>query len=148
MRQAGYTKQERSLIALMRVWAIIFIGASILFALAPDYVPDYLTRISTLLLHRQSSPLPPTSEHFWHVLAITMLILLSYLCLIVQHNIVRNIGYVRPVILAKFASSAGFLFCFFSHDKHFVYLTGAIVDGIICTITWRFYSRAIKSRTY
>lgn len=146
MKNAGYTRQERSFIALMRVLAIIFFGGAILFAAMPDYLPAYLTKVGNGLFGWESAPFPPAGEMFWVVQAVAFLLVLSYLCVVVQRNIVRNIGYTRPVILAALVSFAGFSACFFFCERHFVYFVAAVVDGAVGIITWRFYHRAHKSR--
>lgn len=147
MKNAGFTKQERSFIALMRIWAIAFLGTGIIFAASPDYLPTYIVNVGAGLFGWHSPPFPPAGERFWLVLAVALLFTLAYICAIVQGNLVRNIGYARPLILAKFVSCAGFAVCFFAIDQHIVYFTGALIDGCICVITWRFYCRALKSRT-
>lgn len=147
MKNAGFTRQERSFIALMRIWAVAFLSTGILFAIAPDYLPAYIMNVGAGLFGWNSPPFPPTGDRFWLVLAVGLLFTLAYLCAIVQGNLVRNIGYTRPVILAKFVTSVGFLICFFAMDRHIVYFTAAIVDGCIFAITWRLYHRAVKSRS-
>lgn len=131
----------------MRVWAVVFLLAGILFGVSPDYIPNYVTSVGAALFGWESSPLQFGNERFWVVMAVAMLFALSYLCAIAQRNIVRHIGYTRPVILAKFVTCAGFLICFFTMEKQFLYLVSAIVDGLICLVTWRLYSRAQKSRS-
>lgn len=147
MKKAGFTRQERSFITLMRVWIALFLLAAILFGISPDYIPNYVTNIGTAIFDWEAHPPQQGCNHFWVVMSIAMLVSLSYLCAIAQHNIVRHIGYARPVILAKFATCAGFLICFFTLEKQFLYLVSAIVDGLICLITWRFYRTALKSRS-
>jgi len=147
MKNAGYTRQERSFIALMRIMAVLFLGAAVLFALSPDYIASYLTSVGNVLLGWNSAPFPATAGHLWVVPSVAFLIVLSYLCTVVQRNIVRNIGYTRPVIIAALATCAGFTACFFLGDRHFVYFSAAVVNGLICMITWRFYHRAQKSRS-
>ena len=147
MKNAGFTKQERSFIALMRIWAVAFLGTGVIFAVSPDYLPTYLVNLGNGLFGWVSSPFPPAGERFWLVLAVALLFTLAYLCAIVQGNLVRNIGYTRPLILAKFVSCVGFAVCFVTIERHIVYFTGALVDGLICVITWRFYHRALKSRS-
>lgn len=146
MKLGGFTKQERAFIALMRIWAIAFLGTGVIFALSPEYIPNYLTRIGNGIFGWSSPFLNFGDEHFWLVLAVALLFTLSYVCVISQHNLVHNIGYARPVIMAKLVSSIGFGVCFFASGEQFVYLVAAIVDGFICLITWRFYISALKSR--
>lgn len=146
MRKSGLTKQERSFIALMRIWAVLFFCAGIIFAAAPDYVPSYLQRVGFVLFGWESPPLPPTGP-FWVIMAAAYLFVLAYCCAIVQRSIVRNSGYARPVILGKLTTGVGFLICFAMSGLHFVYFVGAAVDGAICLITWRLYARALRSRS-
>lgn len=146
MKNAGFTRQERSFIALMRIWAVAFFLTAILFAVAPDYTINYLTSVGTEIFGWQSDPIQFGNERFWLVLAITLLVTLSYISAIVQRNLLRNIGYARPVIVAKLFSSVGFIFALTRGQHHFIYLAGAIVDGLIFLITWRMYAKAVKSR--
>ena len=147
MKNAGFTKQERTFIALMRVWSALFLGAAALFALSPDYLPEYLTNLGSGLLGWHSAPFPPIGDSFWVVLSVAFMLTLSFQCFLIQANLLRNIGYAQSVILAKFASCIGFAVCFFLYEKHFVYLVGGIVDGLMGIITWRLYSRAQSSRS-
>lgn len=146
MKNTGFTKQERSFIALMRIMAVLFLGAGILFATSPFYLPNYVSSIGSAFFGINSQPLAFGNEGFWIVFAISMLCALSYLCTIAQHNLVHNIGYARPIILAHLVSGTGFGACFYLYDQNFVYLAAAVICGAICLITWRFYSRALKSR--
>ncbi|MFH0799025.1 MAG: hypothetical protein V2A66_02445 [Pseudomonadota bacterium] len=145
MKDAGYTKQERAMIALMRIWAIAFLGAGVLFAAAPDYIPNYVTDIGTVLLD-WNAPQLPQEGRFWVVLAVALLFSLSYMCMVIQKNVVRNIGYTRPILLAKFTSSIGFAICYCLLGRQFIFLVAALVDGSIFLITWSFYRRALRSR--
>ncbi len=147
MKNAGYTKQERSFIALMRVLAIAFLGTATLFAVMPNYLPGYLTSVGNGLFNWGAPPFPQLSDHFWAVHSAVYMLLLSYLCMVAQHNIVRNIGYTRPVIIATILASIGFCVCFFLCGEHFVYLVTAVLNGAAGIVTWRFYHRAQKSRT-
>lgn len=146
MKMAGFTRQERTFLAYMRVLALLFSGAAVLFAALPDYLPTYITRIGEGLFGWHDPSLPPEAGRFWNVLAVALLASLAYLSAIVQRDLVRNIGYARPIILAKFVSAAGFLLCFWTSDGPFLYLVGAIVDGILCVLTWQLYTRAVQSR--
>lgn len=146
MKHAGLTKQERSFIALMRVWAVVFFAAGAIFALAPDYLTDYIANIGSGLLNWHSPELRIGENKFWLVLAVTLLFALSYTSAISQRNTLRNIGYSRVVIFAKLVSSIGFGVCFFISDRHFVYLVASVTDGIIFVVTWYFYACALKSR--
>lgn len=146
MKNAGYTKQERSFIVLMRILAVMFLGTGMLFAASPDYLPNYVASIGTNLIGWNSQPLAFGTESYWIVMSITLFFSLSYICIIAQHNLVHNIGYARPVILAKLSASAGFAACFYLYEQNFVYLAAAVFEGLICLVVWRFYRKALSSR--
>lgn len=146
MRNLGFTKQERAFVALMRFWMIAFLGVGIIFAISPNYIPDYVTRFGVALLDWHD--MPPVGENgFFVVLSVAFLFALAYLCAIVQHAPVRNIGYTRPVIFSKFVTSLGFFICFLFYGKHFLYLVSAMVDFTIFILTWWFYAKAVGSRS-
>lgn len=131
---------------LMRIWAIAFLVTGIVFAAARDYIPNYITNIGVGLFNWHQPQTQYGEDRFWVVLSVALLFVLAYLCAIVQHSVVRNIGYTRPVILAKIVSTIGFVVCFFTIDRQFMYLVGALVDGTICVFTWYFYVSALRSR--
>ena len=130
----------------MRVWAVLFLGAGLTFATVPDYILHYITRVGSVLFGWYAAPPHLGGERFWLVLAVTHVFILAYLCALVQQNLLRYIGYARPVILSKFFSALGFFLCLILDGKQFFYLVGGVVDGLIFLFTWRFYARAIKSR--
>jgi hypothetical protein len=131
---------------LMRICAILFLGAGIAFAAVPDYILQYITRVGSGLFGWYAPPPHLGGERFWLVLAVTHVFILAYLCALVQRNLLRYISYARPVILSKFISATGFFLCLVLDERQFFYLVGGIVDGLIFLFTWRFYARAIKSR--
>lgn len=145
MRDAGYTSQERSFITLMRVWAIVFLAAAVIFATIPETLLAYISDIGRVFAGWQP-PAPEAGGQFWLVLAVALLLVLSYAALMAQMKPLRYIGYANLIILAKVASSAGYAFLFFSGDRQFAVLVGAVVDGLIAALTWRFYARACRSR--
>ncbi len=147
MKFSAYTKHERTFIGVMRVWIVLFLGAAILFAALPHTLLVYLDDIGRGIFGWHSPPLPEMAEHFWQVLAVSMLAVIGYLCAIAQHQPDRNIGYARPVILSKFVTTVGFALCLIFGARHFFALVGVTVDGLILLITWYVYHKARWSRS-
>lgn len=145
MRDSGFTRQERTFIAIMRVWVFAFLAAAVVFSLAPEVFLNYLNDIGRVFFGWESTKIE-ASEHFWLVLAVAYLLILAYASIVSQAKPLRNTGYARIVILGKLASSAGFAALLLLGNKQFYYLAGAIVDGLIFAITWRIYARASRSR--
>lgn len=146
MKDAGLTQQERALVALMRTWIVVFLAAATFFAAAPDLSLVLISRVAALALPGDVPP-PATGGAFWLVLAVAYLVTLAYLCAVVQSDVVRNLPWTKGVLAAKFASAIGFAIAFALDKRHPAYLVGAVVDGLILLITWRFYTRAEQSRT-
>ena len=145
-KNTGHTREERTFIALMRLWMALFAIAALLFAAIPHELTGRITSIGESLIGPRAIPLAPDGSHFWVVLAVALLFSLSYTCAIVQKNLIRNIGYTRPLLLAKLTSSLGFLICFISSGHQFVYFVGTLVDGAIFLLTLTLYRRAVRSR--
>lgn len=143
---AGYTKQERSLIVLSRIWAASFLGAAILFAIAPDYTLNYITDIGRGIFGWYSPGTTLGGERFWLVPAVSLHVGLSYLCIIVQREPARYIEFMNLFLLVTFVSAAGFLICLFTQQRQFFYLAGAVVEFTIFTITLVIYKSAMRSR--
>lgn len=146
MRDSGFTRQERSFILLMRIWIVAFIGAAIIFAAIPQVLLNYINDIGRVFFSWQSPPVTTAGCGIWIVLSVAFLISLAYVCIIAQAKPLRNTAYARIIILSKFVSSAGFVAILLISAHYFYYLVGAIVDGLICILTWRLYSGALRSR--
>jgi hypothetical protein len=146
MKYAGFTMQERTFITLMRVWSVAFLATGILFATIPNILLNYINDIGKVFLGWQS---PPTAAggFFWLVLAVALLFVLSYCCMLAQASALRNFDYARLVMVAKFISAAGFAAMLFIDGRQFYYLVGAVIDGLIFIITLRVYVKAAKSRS-
>jgi len=143
---AGYTKQERTLILIARIWAVLFLATAILFAAAPDYTLKYITDIGRGLFGWYSPAMALGQQLFWLVPSVSLLVALSYLCMIVQKDPAQHIEYIRLLLLVTFISAIGFLICLFVHERQFSYLVGACVNCLIFFITLVVYKKATTSR--
>lgn len=146
MRETGLTKQERYLIHLLRWWAFLFTICGIGFAIFPDRIITALNTVGNTIFGSKAPPVAPSSERFWLVLTVSLMSILVIASIKAQLNIVKNLTYVKIIIIAKVVSSIGFLICFISLEHSFAYLAGLIIDGFILIITWAFYRRAYRSR--
>lgn len=147
VKEAGLTKQERGFLTLLRIWMVLFFLTTILFIIAPDWTLNYLTDIGRGIFGWSEPPIALGAERFWFVLAIALLATLTYICFEAQRDFLRNIDYARPIIIAKFISTLGFLICLMFFGHRFFYLVGALIDGLIFIITWYYYNAAAKSRS-
>ncbi len=148
MRDAGFTKQERHLITLIRVWMVAFFGTGVLFAIAPDWTLAYIENIGSGLFGWTGTPLPPGGERFWLVLVVALMATLTFLAYKAQSNHLRHAGYIDAILVAKFVSATGFVLCTVLIRKSFIYVTGAAIDGFIFLLTVVLYRAALKSRPH
>lgn len=146
MKMAGFTKQERSLILLARILAVVFLSFGILSILAPDYSLNYITDIGRWLLGWHSPAIKLGSERFWLVPTVSLNISLAYLCFVVQGDAVHNLEYVRILLIATFTCAAGFALCLVASSHQFFYLIGACTEGAIFIIALLVYRSAVQSR--
>ncbi|MFH1829166.1 MAG: hypothetical protein ABH871_00115 [Pseudomonadota bacterium] len=145
MKYAGFTKQERTFITLMRVWMVAFFGTGILFATIPNILLNYINDIGKVFVGWHSPPIA-SGGYFWLVLAVALLAILTYSCALAQASPLRNFGYARLIIISKFISAIGFAALLYINGKQFYYLVGAVIDGLIFIITLGVYIKASKSR--
>lgn len=144
MKDSGFTKSERHLKALLKIWAILFIAAAVLLAAIPDIALNYISQIGWTFLN---FPMPSThADSFYLILAVGYLVTLAYLCFMAQRDIILYLNLVPPVILAKFVTSVGYAVLAIK-DFQFLYIAGALVDGMICLVTLYYYRRSKLSRT-
>ena len=146
MRYAGFTKQERSFITLMRVWMVLFLGLAIVFCIIPEILLNYINDIGKVFLGWQPPP-HRGGGYFWLAPAVALHVLLAYSCALAQHSPVRNGSYAKLVIMATFISAAGYVALLFLDSMQFYYLVAAVIDALVFIITWRVYSKASLSRT-
>lgn len=140
------TRQEKTLVSLMRWSIFIFAVAGLVFAIFPNEVIFYLNSIGRTVFQWKAMPLPPSSERFWLVLAVVMMVMLVFSAFKAQQDIVKNISYVKLIILAKFSSTVGFMTAFLLLNQSFAYLAGAAIDGLLCIIIFFAFRRAVASR--
>lgn len=146
MHESGFTRQERHLIILLRVWMVAFFAVGCLFAAAPVGTVRYIERIGRGVFGWTDTPLALSDERFWLVLAVSLMGTLAYLAYKAQANLLRHSGYVGVILIATFISTAGYTAIFILQGRPFVYLMGAAVDGFIFIVTAVMYRSALKSR--
>ncbi len=147
MREAGFTKQERSLLTLTRMLMVLFFLATILFIVLPTWSLNYLSDLGQVVFGFDSQALELGAHKFWLVLAVGYTSLLTYVCFIAQNDFLRNMEYLKIIIFGKFITAVGFIICFFNYDYVFYYLVGAVVDSLLFILTLHYYHAAKKSRT-
>jgi L-lactate permease len=85
-------------------------------------------------------------EHFWQILAVSLLAVLVVTAFLAQHDIRQNYNYVVLIIVSKLVTTLGYLSAVIFSGPYFAYVTGMAVDFIILVLTWFCYSRAVGSR--
>jgi len=140
------TRQEKYLVFILRWWIVLFIAATIGFIVFPNQILEILGTVGHHIFGWTTPGIGPSTEKFWLVLAISMMVILITSAIKAQANIVANILYVKIIIIAKLASTIGFIAALILSDHAFAYLAGAVVDGSIMIITWFAYHHATSSR--
>ena len=148
MRDAHFTRQERDAILWMRVLFVAFFAVGAIFAFHPNYFLNYLDGFGAVFFNFASEPLNPPQFEIWWVLSIALMITLSYLAFMAQHNWIHYHPLVIAIIIAKAISALGFAALAIFHPTHFFYIVAAGVDIVIWLVTWITYAQAVKSRTY
>ena len=146
MRYAGFTKQERTFITLMRVLMVLFLGVAIAFAVIPDILLNYINDIGKVFLSWRSPPYV-SGGYFWLIPTIALYVILSYSCALSQRSVVRNGSLAKLVIMTTFMTAIGFAALLFLDGLQFYYLVAAVINALIFIITWRVFAKASLSRT-
>jgi len=139
------TLQERQLVFLLRWWAGLFTAAGICFAIFPSQIIYWLNTIGHSIFGWPYKNLPEPVEHFWQVLAVALLAVLTYAAFSAQSEIRQNLKDVRIIIISKVVTTLGFLIAFIYSGQYFAYLSGMIIDGVILFMTWFLYRRTVVS---
>lgn len=148
MRNAHYTKQERAIIFWLRLLTIAFLGSGALLLLIPQILFQYIDNIGLVFLNFPSAPLSETEFDFWRIISLVGIFLLTYAAFSAQWNWLRNHNMVPMIILAKAITAISFASLAYWQEKHFFYIVGAAVDGVLCLVTLYAYAKALTSRTF
>lgn len=140
------TRQEKNLVLLLKWWAILFSVAGISFAVIPNKLINLLNTLGESIIYWNAPLVAPSTNSFWLVLAVTMMLMLVISAIKAAADIVKNISYVKLIIIAKLSTTAGFVLAFVTSEFAFAYLAGAAIDGFIFIVTLVAYRRAYLSR--
>jgi uncharacterized protein (DUF362 family) len=140
----GMTKEEKHLKILLIISAITYLVVGFAFAFIPIPIFKIINLFSRILTPGLEQ-IPLSVEKFWLSLAFSMMMTISTLSFIAQHNVRKNKGYIVPLLISKCVSSLS-AFCFFMFSaRYLAYLAIFIVDGSIFWVTLLFYLRANKA---
>lgn len=142
MFNSGFTQPERQLRNLLRFWVVAFFAAGVFFAVAPNRVVELLNTAGRLA-HWSGPELLPSSDHIWHVLAISLMGTLVVMSSRAIKDLGRSLLLVRLIILAKVISGGGYLIALATGEHCFAYLAGGIVDLGIAGITILYYRKVV-----
>lgn len=138
------TREERQLKILLSVSAWTFFLVGLAFATVPGQVLGLVNRASALL-NLGFPDMPLSTEKFWLSLAFSMMMTITALCCVAQHNVRRNKGYVIPLLISKATSALSAIAFFVFSARYFAYVVIFVVDGSIFWVTLLFYLRASRS---
>lgn len=129
---------------LMRILGVLYIIGAVSFFSVPWLVFDIMNLLPKVF--RAIEPIPAATEHFWLVLATSMMVMLTIIAFASAASPqTRVLAYVH--LASKLCSSVLYLYLFL-FDKHlFAYFGGFITDfPIFLLVLWTSFSafRALK----
>ena len=136
------TKREKHLKIFMRLSALTYFVVGFAFVIAPRWILGMTNTIAGKIPISGLQAVPLSVEKFWLSLAFSMMMTITALCYIVQHNVRKNNGYTVPLLISKSASALSSLCFFIFSAKYFAYLVIFVVDGSLFWMTLFFYLRA------
>lgn len=140
------TLQERKLTSLLRWWVGLFAAATIGFAFFPFKIIYWINIIGYTIFRWPVRMMPDSTESFWNIMAVSLLVVLTYVAYVAQSDIRQNLGYVKIIIISKLVTSVGFLLTLVFGEAYFGYLVGLVIDFILFIITLFYYHRTEISR--
>lgn len=120
---------ERLVVLNLRLLAASFAVVGILFIAAPDGVLGVLDDVGNALGSFTSAP--ETQEQLWLALGFAYMTVITGICLIVQHDVVRYRPLLLVLAAGKTASSLAALGFFLFDSDVFAYLLNFLVDGVL-----------------
>jgi hypothetical protein len=128
----------------MRVLAVVYALGALLFFFFPNEI-FYLINVGPKVF-KITEAMPDSVEHFWLVLATSMMAMLSALSLLAAES-PRIHGYALVHILSKTVSTAGFVYCFAAGPRYFGYLVGIATDLPLAVLVTVLHVRARGAMT-
>jgi uncharacterized protein (DUF362 family) len=138
------TREERHLKTFMIISAITYLVVGFAFVIMPEQILRVFNLCSRIITPGLEE-IPLSVEKFWLSMTFSMMMTITALCYIAQHNIRKNKGYIIPLLISKSASALSALCFFIFSARYLAYLGIFIVDGSIFWITLFFYLRASKA---
>jgi hypothetical protein len=131
---------ERFAVLTLRLLAVSFAVAGILFIAVPSGVLDVISDAGEWLGNNTRAP--HTQEDLWLALGFAYMVVITGICLVAQADVVRYRPLLLVLAAGKTASSLGSL-AFFLIDEHvFIYLLNFLVDGFLALLSLWLYSLA------
>jgi uncharacterized protein (DUF362 family) len=144
MNMIEMTREEKNLRTFIRISGITYFILGLTFAFVPELVLKMLNLFSRILTPGLEE-IPISVERFWLTMTFSMMMTITALCFIAQHNVRKNRGYIIPLLIAKFTSALSALCFFIFSARYFAYLSIFIVDSTIFWLTLSFYIQAHKA---
>ena len=127
---------------LSLVLAVIFATVGLLFLLIPVGVVEFFNRLSGPLGFR---PSPSGLPDFFLILAVAYMAVVTFLAWSMYRH-PRDASFPRVLAVAKVSSSLLSFLLFFARAPYLMYLTNAVVDGLIGIVVI-FCLAALRRRT-
>lgn len=138
------THATRDFVWVMRIYTVIYLVGAVLFFFMSEEV-FYLINVGPKVL-KIGTEIPMPSEHFWIVLATSMMMMLCF-CSLYSSLYPEIKGFVAVHILSKSTSVAGFTYLYTKEPHAFAYALGAVTDASVLFTVLGFYLRSLASRS-
>jgi len=133
----------RQLKALFQFWMALFGFGALVFFVFPDRVIATLNQSAKFMSFLQ--PMRLAGDYFWLPLAVSLMVVLTFLCYLCVRDIENAQAYVLTVLLSKSTSSLVFFFFYIRAGFEAPFFWGSLTDGLIFLVTFWFYKRAVNS---
>jgi uncharacterized protein (DUF362 family) len=137
------TRKEKHLKIFMIISAVTYFVVGFAFAIMPGGMLKAINFFSRILTPGLEE-IPYSVEKFWLSMTFSMMMTITAICYIAQHNIRKNKVYIIALLISKSASALSSLCFFIFSARYFAYLVIFLVDGSIFWVTLFFYIRASK----
>jgi uncharacterized protein (DUF362 family) len=138
------TRKEKQFKIFIIISAITYFVVGFAFAIMPEGILKAINFFSRILIPSLEE-IPLSVEKFWLSMTFSMMMTITALCYIAQHNIRKSKGYIIALLISKSASAFSALCFFIFSARYFAYLVIFLVDGSIFWVTLLLCIRANKA---
>ena len=152
MKDTNFTRQERTIMAWLKLCTGTFLFFGIAYAFIPFTLLKYINGLGLAFLGIVSASAGgiPSTEHvfsFWWAQSMGASAVVVYAAFQAQSDWLRHYALTPVIVVVKIFSAGFLIYLLLTQPLQFYNIAFALADGAVGLVTWIYYVKARQSRT-